>query len=265
VGYVIPSGASDGASELGPDTLLGWHRQLVRKRWTYAGRAPGRPAVADMSPAGARAQLSWHEFLRSHAASIIACDFFTVETLWLGRLYVLFFIELRTRRVHLAGCSANPDGLWTTQQARELAWSLAERSSPIRFLIHDRDSNFGRAFDEVFKSEAIEIIRRHRFARRTRKPALAKAHQTGRGVVVKEALANGRLSARGDVPMLLEAAHNLGVEPDAVALAVALARPWADVVLSGATTTNMLQSNLASCSLRLDPELIERIDVRQMR
>jgi putative transposase len=114
---------------------------------------------AGMSPAGARAQLSWHEFLRAHAASVIACDFFTVETLWLGRLYVLFFIELRTRRVHLAGCSANPDGLWTTQQARQLAWSLAERPTPIRFLIHDRDSKFSRAFDEIFKSERIEIIR----------------------------------------------------------------------------------------------------------
>jgi putative transposase len=187
-----------------PDTLLGWHRQLVRQRWTYAGRAPGRPAVSEeiralvlrlarenprwgyqrivgklagvgqrvsattvakilrqagMSPAGARAQLSWHEFLRAHAASIIACDLFTVETLWLGRLYVLFFIELRTRRVHLAGCSANPDGLWTSQQARQLAWSLAERPTPIRFLIHDRDSKFSHGFDEVFKSEGVEIIR----------------------------------------------------------------------------------------------------------
>ncbi len=70
-----------------------------------------------------------------------------------------FSIELRTRRVHLAGCSANPDGLWTTQQARQLVWSLVERSTPIRFLIHDRDSKFSRAFDEVFKSERVEIIR----------------------------------------------------------------------------------------------------------
>jgi hypothetical protein len=65
---------------------------------------------AGMSPAGARGQLSWREFLRAHAESIIACDFFTVETLWLGRLYVLFFLELSSRRVHFAGCSANPDG-----------------------------------------------------------------------------------------------------------------------------------------------------------
>jgi transposase InsO family protein len=114
---------------------------------------------AGLSPAGARAELSWREFLRAHAASMIACDFFTVETLFLGRLYVLFFIELGTRRVHLSGCSANPDGRWTAQQARQLAWSLPERPRPIRFLIHDRDSKFSQAFDDVFKSEGVEIIR----------------------------------------------------------------------------------------------------------
>jgi len=119
-------------------------------------RSSGKPTC--LRPALAP-RLGWHEFLRAHAASIIACDFFTVETLWLGRLYVLFFIELHTRRVHLAGCTANPDGLWTTQQARQLAWSLAGRPTPIRFLIHDRDSKFSRAFDEVLKSEGIEIIR----------------------------------------------------------------------------------------------------------
>jgi putative transposase len=187
-----------------PDTLLGWHRQLVRRRWTYAGRRPGRPAVsgeirelvlrlarenprwgyerivgelagvgvrvsattvakilreADVSPAGTRAQLSWRDFLRAHADSIIACDFFTVETLWLRRFYVLFFLELSSRCVHLAGCTANPDGRWTTQQARRLAWSLSERATPARFLTHDRDSKFSRAFDEVFQSEGVEIIR----------------------------------------------------------------------------------------------------------
>jgi putative transposase len=187
-----------------PDTLLGWHRQLVRKRWTYARRRPGRPAVADeirelvlrlarenprwgyerivgelagigarvsattvakilrqagVSPASARAQLSWRDFLRAHADSIIACDFFTVETLWLGGLYVLFFIELNSRRVHFAGCTANPDGRWATQQARQLAWSLSGRATPARFLIHDRDSKFSRAVDEVFRSEGVEIIR----------------------------------------------------------------------------------------------------------
>jgi putative transposase len=114
---------------------------------------------AGLPPAGERAGLSWHEFLRAHARSAIACDFFTVDTLWLGRLYVLFFIELGSRRVHLAGCSANPSGSWVAQQARNLSWSLAERSEPLRFLIHDRDSKFTRAFDEVFAGEGLEIIR----------------------------------------------------------------------------------------------------------
>jgi putative transposase len=90
---------------------------------------------------------------------MIACDFFTVETLWLGRLYVLFFIELGSRRVHLAGCTANPSGAWVAQQARQLAWSFGDRLTPLRFLIHDRDSKFSHAFDEVFGSEGMKIIR----------------------------------------------------------------------------------------------------------
>jgi putative transposase len=72
---------------------------------------------------------------------------------------VLFFLELNSRRVHVAGCTANPDGRWTAQQARQFAWSLSERAIPARFLIHDRDSKFSRAFDEVFRSEGVEIIR----------------------------------------------------------------------------------------------------------
>jgi putative transposase len=83
----------------------------------------------------------------------------TVGRTWVPDRRVGFFIEIDTRRVHLAGCSASPDGLWTTQQARQLAWSRAEHLSPIRFLIHDRDSKFSRAFDDVFRSEEIEIIR----------------------------------------------------------------------------------------------------------
>jgi putative transposase len=114
---------------------------------------------AGVSPAGTRAQLSWRDFLRAHADSIIACDFFAVETLWLRRLYVLFFLELGSRRVHLAGCTANPDGRWIAQQARQLAWSLPERATMARLLIHDRDSKFSSAFDEVFQSEGVEIIR----------------------------------------------------------------------------------------------------------
>jgi putative transposase len=81
------------------------------------------------------------EFLRAQATSIMAVDFFTVDTVWLQRLYVLFFIEVASRRVHLAGCTAHPDGEWVTQQARRVAWTVAERE-PVRFLIRDRDRKF---------------------------------------------------------------------------------------------------------------------------
>ena len=87
---------------------------------------------------------------------MIACDFFTVETVSLRRFYVLFFIELESRRVHLAGCTTNPTGGWVTQQARNLSSSgLLER---MRFLIHDRDSKFSAAFDEFFRSEGLKVI-----------------------------------------------------------------------------------------------------------
>jgi transposase InsO family protein len=114
---------------------------------------------AGLGPAGVRAGLSWRQFLRAQAHSMLAVDFFTVETVSLQRLYALFFIELGSRRVHFAGCTANPSGAWVTQHARQLAWGLAERSTPARFLIRDRDSKFTRDFDIVFRSEGIEIIR----------------------------------------------------------------------------------------------------------
>jgi transposase InsO family protein len=114
---------------------------------------------AGLGPAGKRAGLSWRAFLRAQAHSILAVDFFTVETISLQRLYVLFFIELESRRVHLAGCTTHPSGDWVTQQARQLAWGLAQRSTPVRFLIRDRDSKFTRDVDIVFRSDGIEIVR----------------------------------------------------------------------------------------------------------
>jgi putative transposase len=90
---------------------------------------------------------------------MIACDFFTVDTVGMRRLYVLFLIELKSRRVHLAGCTENPSGAWVTQQTRNLAWSLTKRTSPLRFLIHERDSKLTDTFDEVFRTEGISIIR----------------------------------------------------------------------------------------------------------
>jgi hypothetical protein len=113
---------------------------------------------AGLGPADERASLCWREFLRAQADSMLAVDFFTVETVGLQRLHVLFFIEPGSRRVHLAGSTANPSGAWVSQQARQLAWGLADRSIPARFLIRDRDSKFTRDFDSVFRSDGQTII-----------------------------------------------------------------------------------------------------------
>ena len=87
------------------------------------------------------------------------CDFFTVDTLFLRRFYVLFFVELATRRVHLAGITTNPDGRWVTQQARNLLMQLDDDGVRPRFLIRDRDSKFTSEFDEVFRSEGVRVIK----------------------------------------------------------------------------------------------------------
>jgi putative transposase len=111
---------------------------------------------AGLQPAPRRKGASWRDFLRQQAASTLACDFFTVETISLRRFYVLFFIELGSRPVQLAGCTTNPSGAWVTQQAHNLGFTgVFER---MRFLIHDRDSKFTAAFDEVFRSEDIRVI-----------------------------------------------------------------------------------------------------------
>jgi transposase InsO family protein len=184
-----------------PQTLLRWHRELVRRKWCYGRRSVGRPPLdrglvelvlrlgrenprwgcvriqgelrklgirvgattirsilrrSGLGPAPRRQGLSWTEFLRAHASGIIACDFFTVETAWLRTLYVLFWIELGSRRVHLAGVTANPDCAWVTQQARNLA--VEDELSDVRFLIHDRDAKFCGSFDTVIRSEGVRVI-----------------------------------------------------------------------------------------------------------
>ncbi len=112
-----------------------------------------------IEPAPDRLEPSWTEFLRQQAASILECDFLTVDTLFLKRFYVLFFIELATRRVRLAGITTNPDGHWVTQQARNLLMQLDDEGVRPRFLIRDRDSKFSRDFDEVFRSEGIRVVK----------------------------------------------------------------------------------------------------------
>ena len=89
---------------------------------------------------------------------MLACDFLTVETAFLQRIYVLFFISLATRRIEYVACTPKPDGDWVAQQARNLVMQLGEQQ-PFRFLVHDRDSKFSHAFDEVFRTEGIRVIR----------------------------------------------------------------------------------------------------------
>ncbi|HEX3051300.1 MAG TPA: integrase core domain-containing protein [Aggregatilineaceae bacterium] len=187
-----------------PTTLFGWHKQLVRRKWTYRQRQAGRPRTDraieqlvlrlarendwgyeriegellklgyDIShetvghilqrhripPAPEREPSpSWRHLMTHYKDQLLACDFFTVETLFLHTLYVLVFIEIGTRRVHFAGCTAHPDSAWVTQQARQVMWELADREPGIRFLIRDNDKKFTESFDTVFRAEGIDIIR----------------------------------------------------------------------------------------------------------
>jgi putative transposase len=111
-----------------------------------------------LQPAPERRDSSWRPFLRAQTASVFACDFLTVETAFLQRIYVLSFISLATRRIEYIACTPKPDGQWTAQQARNLVMQLGDQQ-PFRFLIHDRDTKFSHAFDEVFRSEGIKVIR----------------------------------------------------------------------------------------------------------
>ncbi len=190
-----------------PETVLKWHRELVRRKWTIRRQeAGGRPAVAaevealvlrlarentgwgyrriqgelaklghrlshttvravlqrhglPPAPERQRRGSTWRQFLARHQHQMLACDFFTVETLFFKTTYILFFIELGTRRVRLAGCTAHPTAEWVTQQARHLSWQLQDGELAARYLIHGRDSKFVPGFDAVFQSEGVEIVR----------------------------------------------------------------------------------------------------------
>jgi putative transposase len=186
-----------------PATLLRWHRDLVRRHWTYSHRR-GRPSVAaeirdlvlrlarenstwgyrrvhgelrrlgyrigastvwailqraGVDPAPKRSALTWRQILRAQAKGVLAVDFFTVDTVFLKRLYVLFVVEVATRRVHVLGATPHPVGTWVAQQARNLVMGLDDRVGRFRFLIRDRDTKFTAAFDAVFTAEEIMVLR----------------------------------------------------------------------------------------------------------
>jgi putative transposase len=113
---------------------------------------------AGLGPAPRGGQ-TWAEFLRSRANVVLATDFFTVDTVSLKQLYVLFVIELSTRQVHILGVNDHPTGVFVTQVARNFVADLGDRGRSITFLIRDRDTKFTTSFDEVFRSEGIRVIK----------------------------------------------------------------------------------------------------------
>lgn len=192
-----------GAFVVRPQTLVRWHRELVRRKWTYRAKRAGRPPIAPeirelilrmakdnprwgcvriqgelrglwirvgattirtllrsegLGPAPGRSEPNWSGFLRQQAHGVLACDFFTVETLFLQTLYVLFFIEVGSRRVHVMGATRHPHSAWVTQQARNLAFELDDRVAPAHILVRDRDSKFTGSFDEVFRTEGTRVV-----------------------------------------------------------------------------------------------------------
>jgi putative transposase len=113
---------------------------------------------AGLPPAPRRHPQSWRRFLRAHGESILACDFFTVDTVWLQRLYVLVFLSVGSRRVEYLACTSKPNTTWMLQQARNLLMELDDRGSHVRFLIHDRDAKFPRAFDALLANDGVKVI-----------------------------------------------------------------------------------------------------------
>jgi putative transposase len=136
------------------------HGELIRLGHTIASSTVWKILhQAGVDPAPRRAGPTWKQFLTAQARGIVACDFFTVDTVFFQRLYVLFFLELATRQVHIVGVTAHPTGAWAAQQARNLLMTLDDHADRLQFLLRDRDAKFTTAFDAVFTAAGMDIIR----------------------------------------------------------------------------------------------------------
>jgi putative transposase len=113
---------------------------------------------AGIDPAPRRAGPTWKQFLTAQAHTMLACDFFTVDTALFQRIYVLFFVQIATRQVHVAGVTGHPTGAWVVQQARNVLMDLERQTTGLRFLLRDRDDKFTAVFDAVFNGDGIDVI-----------------------------------------------------------------------------------------------------------